>query len=203
VAASLLGLRISPLLLNQPPAGQTTEPANAADERWFDVDEETGQRLPYAWIVTYPATEQGRQGRQGEQQQQRRPPEIGLRSLHASQRMMEHEIACLLGYWHRDYHRLTDPDSPSGSILIPHDPSIETLLHQYAIGLLCLPRDCPTSWHCHCNGIRKRFNAPPPGHEQPTGTLTLAELEHENERQRTNTEPRFPYPDINAWTDEE
>lgn len=35
---------------------------------------------------------------------------------------MQHEVACLLGYWHHEHARLTDPDAPTGAILLPHDP---------------------------------------------------------------------------------
>ncbi|HEY1391304.1 MAG TPA: hypothetical protein VGF38_22390 [Ktedonobacterales bacterium] len=120
---------------------------------------------------------------------------------------MQHEVACLLGYWHHEHARLTDPDAPTGAILLPQDPSVETLLHQYAIGLLCLPRDCPPTWSCHCNSIRARFNAPPPDHEAPTGSFTVDDLEHNGnqqggERPRRDSEPRFPYRDPNRWTEE-
>ena len=78
-----------------------------------------------------------------------------------------------------------------------------TLLHQYAIALLCLDEDCPDTWTCHCNAIRKRFNEPPPDHQQPTGQMSTAEMIAEARRQRRNTEPQFPYPDPNRWTQEE
>ena len=91
-------------------------------------------------------------------------------------------------------------------------PQHQTLQYQYAIALLCLPENCPDTWTCHCNAIRKRFNEPPPDHPQPTGQLTTAELLAEAEqaraargarRERRNTEPQFPYPDPNRWTQEE
>ncbi|HEU5348545.1 MAG TPA: hypothetical protein VFU63_08020 [Ktedonobacterales bacterium] len=53
---------------------------------------------------------------------------------------------------------------------------------------------------------------PPPDHPQPTGQMTTAELLAEAEqarearearRERRNTEPQFPYPDPNRWTQEE
>lgn len=140
--------------------------------RHFDFDEETGQRLPYAWLATFP----------GE-----RGPEITLRTMHASQQRMEHEIACLIGFWQREHKRLLDPDAPTGPIHLPRDPSIQTLLHQFAIGLLCLDKKCPPSWGCHCNSIRSRFNAPPPDHEAPTGAFdtldTLNMLAHDELKQ--------------------
>ncbi|HEU5349632.1 MAG TPA: hypothetical protein VFU63_13555 [Ktedonobacterales bacterium] len=171
-----------------------------------DYDEETGERLPYAWLMTY-ATDAT--DAQNDPTQDTRPPQIIIRSLHTSRFMLEFEIACLVGYWHRDHARLGDPDAPTGAILLPDDPTIITILHQYAIALLGLRRDCPESWTCHCNRIRRRFNAPPPDHTQPTGQLTLAELLAEAEqaraarRERRNTEPQFPYPDPNRWTQEE
>ena len=165
-----------------------------------DYDEETGQRLPYAWIMTYA---------QYDPTKDIRPPQIILRTLHGDRLLLEFEIACLIGYWHRDHGRLSDPDAPTGAILLPHDPGITALLHQYAIALLCLPEDCPDTWTCHCNAIRKRFNEPPPDHPQPTGQMTTDELLAEAEqaraarRERRNTEPQFPYPDPNRWTQEE
>ena len=126
----------------------------------------------------FPAEAMAPGQRPASQQQQRRPrpPMIVVRSMHADQRQMEFAIACLLGYWHHEHDRLVDPDSPGGTILLPRDPGVITLLHQYAIALLCLARDCPVEWKCHCNAIRARFNAPPPDHELPTGQFTLAEL---------------------------
>lgn len=118
-----------------------------------------------------------------------------------SLRKTEYEIACLMGYWSHEYKRLMDPDAPSGTILLPHDPGVIALLPQYAIALLCLAKACPPTWDCHCNAIRERFNAPPPDHDRPTGTFTEADLEAERQRRRTDTEPRFPYRDKNAWTD--
>ncbi len=34
-------------------------------------------------------------------------------------------------------------------------------LHQFAIALLCLARDCPPAWTCPCNALRRRYNRPP------------------------------------------
>lgn len=112
----------------------------------------------------------------------------------------EFEIACLLGYWHHEYARLSDPDAPGGMILLPRDPGVMALLHQYAIALLCVPqKECPSTWTCHCNGIRKRFNDPPPDHEQPTDVFSLSDL-HEAQRTRRNSEPQFPYHIEDRWT---
>jgi hypothetical protein len=187
VAASLIGLRISPTF---------PVPSGHPDLLDTDIDEETGQRLPYAWIMTYPyphpyphpypnATshmppQSQPQSKPQSKPQSRRPPEVLLRSLHANQRLMEHEVACLLGYWHHEHVRLADPDAPGGTILLPRDPGITTLLHQYAIALLGLPRDCPQNWTCHCNAIRARFNAPPPDHEAPTGAFSVDDLAHDD-----------------------
>jgi len=159
----------------------------------YDYDEETGQPLPFAWLMTYP---------NDDPRQPPRQPKVILRSLHANRRRMEFEIACLIGYWHRDHKRLSDPDAPTGSIFSPHDPGIEALLHQYTIALLLLPKNCPDDWTCDCNKIRARFNVPPPDHTQPTDVLDTDELIAEARRQRTDTEPRFPYPDPNRWTEE-
>src|SRR6185437_1665206 len=73
----------------------------------YDYDEKTGQPLPFAWLMTYP---------NDDPRQPPRQPKVILRSLHANRRRMEFEIACLIGYWHRDHKRLSDPDAPTGSI---------------------------------------------------------------------------------------
>jgi hypothetical protein len=159
-----------------------------------DIDEETGERLPLAWIMNFPPSPYPHNPR--------RTPEIALRSLSAAyQRDTEMEIACLLGFWRHEHQRLIDPDAPGGMIVLPREPGVVSLLHQYAIALLLLPRDCPPSSACRCNQIRARFNAPPPGHENPTGVFTVEDLEREAQRPRTDTEPRFPYRDMNPWTE--
>jgi hypothetical protein len=183
LSATLLGVYLNPLLLNQPAH---------EDQPEIDRDEQTGATLPYAWLITHPPSPHP-------QMVSRRAPEIALRTLHASRMAMEHEVACLLGYWHHEHHRLNDPDAPGGTISLPTDQGIIALLHQYAIALLCLPKHCPPEWTCHCNAIRERFNAPPPGHEQPTDTFSLSDLRAAQEHRR-NTEPRFPYHADDHWT---
>lgn len=131
-----------------------------------------------------------------------RQPEIVIRTLHSNQVLLEFEIACLLGYWHHEHQRLSDPDAPEGTITLPRDPGVMALLHQYAIALLCLPEDCPTDWPCHCNEIRSRFNAPPPDHERPTATYELADIEQATQS-RHLTDPQFPYRNSNPWTGDE
>jgi hypothetical protein len=197
ISAHLLGLQISPTFLTAHKAlifdNRHDSPDSDLDPG-AHIDEETGKRLPLAWIAMAPpvAPHAGN----------RLAPEIRLRSLSSAyQRDTEHEIACLLGFWHHEYVRVIDPDSPGGTILMPREPGIVALLHQYAVALLRLDRDCPPNWDCHCNAIRARFNAPPPGHETPTGAFTVEDLEREAQRPRTDTEPRFPYRDTNPWTE--
>jgi hypothetical protein len=199
-SADLMGLRISPLLfMDQPPAPTSmliADNGNLGGDTGDTGDdaEEGEEEVPRVWILTYHAERDGRQ----------RPPEIGIRSLdvlHRARSLVEFEIACLIGYWHHEYPRLTDPDAPGGYILLPQESGVVSLLHQYAIALLCLDRDCPSTWECHCNDVRARFNAPPPDHEEPTGQYTLADLERESHRQRRDSEPRFPYRDNNRWTE--
>jgi hypothetical protein len=79
--------------------------------------------------------------------------------------------------------------------------NIGIVWNQYAIALLCLYPECPPDWPCQCNAIRYHFNVPPADHELPTDQFELAELEREAERQRPNSEPRFPDRDDNAWTE--
>ncbi len=102
----------------------------------------------------------------------------------APQARLYFELACLIGYIYRESHHLLDPDAPPGTTYIPNDPSMVTILHQFAIALLHLPQQCPAGWTCHCNIIRRRFNMPPGDHDQPTDTLTLAELAQEPDSDR-------------------
>lgn len=186
-----------------PPGNVSRETDNPHD----DIDDETGQHLPYAWITVYPAATNATNAANETHHEahpgaRARPPEIAIRTLHASGRLLEFEIACLLAYWHHEHDRINDPDAPAGTILLPRDPGVTALLHQYAIALLCLPKACPASWTCHCNEIRARFNAPPPDHEQPTATFSVEDLREASQKRR-NTEPGFPYRDPNAWTHED
>lgn len=93
------------------------------------------------------------------------------------------DMACMLGFLYRDRTPL-DPDAPHGVTLLPRNPGMQSLLHQFALALLCLEPACPPAWKCHCNVIRARYNAPPPDHEQPTDTLALADLEGATNHQR-------------------
>jgi len=120
---------------------------------------------PIAWLITYP------------QLPQPRPPDIATRAAVTSDAPAQRfEIACLLGFVCKERPRLADHDAPAAVLFLPQDPAIVTVLHQFAIGLLGLPRDCPIAWTCACNAIRERFNAPPPDHEQPTDALSLADI---------------------------
>jgi hypothetical protein len=83
-------------------------------------------------------------------------------------------MATLLGYLSYERERLMDEDAPRGLVIPPNDPAMETVLHQFAIGLLCLEADCPGEWTCHCNEIRRRFNQPPGDHLQATDALRAA-----------------------------
>jgi hypothetical protein len=187
VSAELLGLHMNPMLL---------DPASEVHDDELDHDPETGILLPFAWIVTHHATN----NHLGENQQERhRRPEIVIRTLHANQYLLEYEIASLLGYWHHEHVRLNDPMAPTSTITVPKEAGIVALLHQYVIALLCLPRDCPASWTCHCNAIRARFNAPPPDHESPTSVFSVAEIEAASANRR-RTDPLFPYNGANPWT---
>lgn len=128
---------------------------------------------PWVWLATYPA-------------QSRRPPsiEVAVTSISVPQRRINFEVACMLGYVSKDHARLLSPDAPTGISLMPYSPTALAIMHQFAIALLCLRPECPEEWPCQCNAIRARFNAPPPSHDQPTETLTLAELADEQDRQR-------------------
>ncbi len=94
------------------------------------------------------------------------------------------DTACLLGYVCREQGRLLDPDAPAGITVLPTDPSLVSILHQFTIALLCLDRDCPPTWTCPCNALRRRYNRPPADHETPTDALALGELRRALDRQR-------------------
>lgn len=94
-------------------------------------------------------------------------------------------MAAMLGYITREQTRLFDPDAPHGARLIPISPGLHEILHQFAFAFLCVQPQCPPEWGCQCNSIRQRYNAPPAGHEQPTDTLSLADL-------RAATQPPLP-----------
>lgn len=104
-------------------------------------------------------------------------------------------MAAMLGYLTREHARLLDPDAPHGPRLIPLNPGIREILHQFAFAFLYLEPQCPPEWDCQCATTRSRFNAPPAEHEQPTDTLTLADLraytqqEQQPDAQDESTEP--------------
>lgn len=147
---------------------QMPEPLAAiADE----LDTEKAATVPrrpthqLAWLMTYPSTPESR------------PPNLATRGVPSSE--LHHQrfaLACMLGFACKEHARLADPDAPAGIILLPHDPPVVSILHQFAIALLGLPRDCPDEYSCACNAVRERFNAAPPDHEQPTDALSLEDL---------------------------
>lgn len=114
----------------------------------------------------------------------RRAPDVAtpVTPLH---RLQEFAIAVALGYLTKEWRRLTDPDAPAGLTFLPiYDPGVRTILHQFAIALLGLPRDCPDTWTCACNSLRARYNALPPDHPQTTDALSLAALNDLNDLRR-------------------
>lgn len=117
-----------------------------------------------AWIVTYPEA---------------RPPDLCLR--HTARTAELHlQMAMLMGYLVKERDRILDASAPTGLILLPTDQSLASVLHQFAIALLCLEPDCPSDAGCHCNEIRRRYNAPPPDHTQATDALQVAQIRAAN-----------------------
>lgn len=114
---------------------------------------------PMAWLITY---------------EERRPELLVRHTEHRG--ALAFEMGVLLAYFARTEDRLMDPDAPRGLVMPANDPAMETILHQWVIGLLCLPLDCPAEWTCHCNAIRRRFNEPPSDHLQPTDALMAAAI---------------------------
>jgi hypothetical protein len=138
-----------------------------------DIDAKTTNapfqhKLALAWLATYPGG---------------RAPELAVRHTDREDQLY-FDMACLLGYVCKERGRFADRESPGGLVNVPQDPAIKTLLHQFAIALLGLPRDCPPEWSCACNQIRARFNAPPVDHDQPTDTLAVADIRRTIERDR-------------------
>lgn len=156
-------------------ASMAPEDGRTSTDPWLDGAPTAGWIAgePWVWLATYPA-------------QSRRPPsiEVAVTSPAVPPRRINFEVACMLGYISKDHARLLGPDAPTGISLMPNSPSALAIMHQFTIALLCLQLECPEEWPCQCNAIRSRFNAPPPSHDQPTETLTLAELADEQERQR-------------------
>lgn len=154
------------------------------DQRQAEGDEPVQQvtenRTPIVWLETYPPNRLN----------QRRPATLRVREDSAAP-SLDHllfDMSCLIGLIHREPH-LLDPDAPHGVTLLPTNPGIVSLLHQFAIALLCLEPECPPDALCQCNTIRSRYNAPPPDHEQPTETLSEQALHqtisrHEQEPSR-------------------
>lgn len=156
--------------------------ANQADR----LSAQHGYHKPQlAWIATYP---------------QRNAPDIAVR-VTTRARQQEFDVACLLGYIAKEYHRIADPDAPAGLTLLPTDPGIVTILHQFAIGLLALDEHCPAGWLCTCNALRGTFNAPPPDHERPTDQFAISQLQDYAARLRAThtSEPIARTPHVEAW----
>lgn len=114
-----------------------------------------------------------------------RRPEIVMQ-YDAEEATLHFEMACLMGYLSKERQRLLDPYAPAGLTLPPQDPSLVTVLHQFAIGLLCLQPQCPKHWTCDCNAIRLRFNVPPDDHAEQTDASDLRDLHAEILRHHTD-----------------
>lgn len=129
--------------------------------------------IQLASIITYP---------------DHRTPDIST-SPTTSYALQEFSIACALGYLTRERERLMDPDAPKGITALPQDLGVVTILHQFAIALMALPKDCPDDWTCACNTIRARYNAAPPDHDQPTDTFSLSALNDLRRRVQEKQQP--------------
>ena len=129
----------------------------------------TGATEPIVWLITFPVSDDG----------QPIPPTLALHEFTpaVTEPFLLFEMACMLGFITKHQHALLDPNAPPGVTLMPHNPGLASLLHQFAIALLCLDPLCPQDWTCHCNRLRAQYNAAPPDHDQPTDTLTLADLQ--------------------------
>ena len=123
---------------------------------------------PIVWLMTFPPDQDGKPVQ----------PTLALHeaTLAIPEARILFEMACMLGYLTKAQLHMLDPNAPHGVTLLPRDPSLVSLTHQFAIALLCLDPCCPEEWSCQCNLVRKRYNAPPPEHEQPTDTLNVADL---------------------------
>lgn len=86
------------------------------------------------------------------------------------------KMACLLGYITREREYILDPDAPHGARFLPNNPGLREVLHQFAFAFLYVEPHCPPEWACQCNDIRRSYNQRPAEHDQPTDTLSLADL---------------------------
>ena len=124
---------------------------------------------PIVWLMTFPDDHDGK-------------PVQPILALHDETPALPEarilfELACILGFITKAQLRMLTLSAPRGVTLLPRDPGLVSLTHQFAIALLCLDDPwCPEEWSCQCNLVRKRYNAPPPEHEQPTDTLNVADL---------------------------
>lgn len=123
---------------------------------------------PLCWLHTYPDGA---------------APTLAVRHATNLHTKLLFDMAQLIGYLCKERPRIADPTAPGGVILLPTDTAIETVLHQFAIALLGLPRDCPTEWPCVCNALRARYNAAPLTHPEATQALSLEELRSIRSRQ--------------------
>lgn len=130
---------------------------------------------PLAWFVTFPKSHGAPI-----------PPQLWLHPVTHSHPLglILFAAACLLGYITKESGRILDASAPHGITTLPQEPGIVALMHQFAIALLHLEPDCPADWNCHCAAIRYNFTAPPSDHEQPTETLSFADIARAIERNR-------------------
>lgn len=143
------------------------------------------QRPLRAWLVTYA---------------ERRAPDIAVRlperdSAAEDARALHFQMACCLAYFAKEGERLTDPDAPAGITIPPADSLMLPLLHQFAKALLCLEDECPPGSGCPCNELRRRYNAPPADHPQPTDALDASALREEVQRRLHQQRPADSLPD--------
>ncbi len=134
----------------------------------------TAATAPIVWLITYPPTPH---------RQPSRKPMLVLRADTSEVPLPRilFDMACMVGLLHRE-RSLLDPHAPPDTILLPTTASLLSLLHQFAIALLCLEPVCPPAWTCHCNVIHERYNAPPADHDRPTGALDLSAIKRATSR---------------------
>lgn len=159
-----------------PSTTATTATVDAAGASVADVADMADVDEPAAWLITHPRDANGVTP----------PPQIMLHAITPAvpEARILFEMACLLGFITKE-PRMLDPDAPHGVTMMPTNPSILSLLHQFAIALLCLDPDCPEDWTCQCNDVRRRYNAPPATHDQPTDVLNREDLRRATPRLRT------------------
>jgi hypothetical protein len=108
----------------------------------------------------------------------RRPPQVVIHAPtnEVPEGYILFKMACTLGYVTREQARILDPDAPYGAKFTPNNPGLREALHQFAFAFLNLEPHCPPEWACQCNDIRRSYNQRPAEHDQPTDTLSLADL---------------------------